>query len=122
MTTFTEVAHAAGFIISEANGQRSRQNVTLASGQVVKAGQVLGIITSGGKYSAYSNQNSDGTEVAKAISINAVDATAGDTTIAVIARDAEVNADELTYEAGSDSPTDDAAAVVDLASVHIIVR
>lgn len=121
MTTKTEVGHAAGFIISEANGNRSRDNVTLVSGQVVAAGEVLGIITSGGKYATYDNQASDGTQTAKAVSINAVDASAGDTVIAVISRSAEVNTDELVFS-GTSSPTDNAAGVVDLALVGIIAR
>lgn len=121
MTTFTETGHAGGFLMSEAAGQRSRENVTLASGQVVKAGEVLGKITSGGKYATYDNQASDGTQAAKAISLNDADATDGDLEIAVIARDAEVNGNELVYS-GVSSPTDDAAGVADLLAVGIIVR
>lgn len=120
MTTLTETGHAAGFILSEAMGQRSRENVTLVSGAVVLAGQVLGIITATGKYDKYDNQDSDGTEAAKAISINDADATDGDITIAVIARDAEVNGDELVYLTAS--PTDETAAATDLLAQGIIVR
>lgn len=120
MTTFTETGHACGFIISEASGDRSRDNVTLVSGAVVLAGQVLGVITSGGKYDKYDNQDSDGTQAAVAISLYDVDATAGDTVISVISRDAEVNGDELVYLTGS--PTDVTAAIADLKALGIIVR
>lgn len=121
MTTLTETGHAGGFILSEAPGQRSRENVTLASGQVVKAGEVLGIITSGGKYASHDNNASDGTQAAKAISINDVDATDGDTPIAVIRRDAEVNGYELVF--GDFSPAVVRSAVdADLLAVGIIVR
>lgn len=42
MTEKVETLHAAGFIISEANGNRSRDNGVLASGQNLAAGAVLG--------------------------------------------------------------------------------
>jgi len=45
----TETTHAGGFIISEANGNRSRENGTLNSGQNCVAGEVLGrIMTAAG--------------------------------------------------------------------------
>jgi hypothetical protein len=56
MTTFTEGRHAAEFVLSEAEGTRSRDNVTLHGGftgaDKLKPGTVLGKITSGGKYAA----------------------------------------------------------------------
>lgn len=44
MTTLTEGRHAGGFIASEAENHRSRSVLTLATGQSVKAGQVLGLV------------------------------------------------------------------------------
>lgn len=45
----TETTHAGGFIISEANGNRSRENGVLNSGQNCVAGEVLGrIMTAAG--------------------------------------------------------------------------
>ncbi|MBR2819836.1 MAG: head decoration protein [Reyranella sp.] len=44
MTTLTEGRHAGGFIASEAESHRSRSVLTLVTGQVVKAGQVLGLV------------------------------------------------------------------------------
>lgn len=119
MTALTEPRHAGEFILSEAEGQRSRETVTIASGHEVEAGTVLGKITSGGKYAPYANGLSDGTQVAYAVSINHVDATSADTPAAVIQRDAEVIAACLTI---AGSPGDIAAAKVDLAAVGIIVR
>ena len=42
MTELVEKLHAAGFMISEANGNRSRDNGILLSGQNLNAGAVLG--------------------------------------------------------------------------------
>lgn len=120
MTTFTEVPHNGSFIMSEAPGQRSRENVGLASGQNLPAGAVLGKISAGGKYTAYSNLASNGAQAAVAILINATDATDGDVQVAVIKRDAEVNYYQLNW--GVESPTETAAGVVDLAAKGIICR
>jgi hypothetical protein len=42
MVTKTEIGHAAGFICSEAAGDRSREKETMLSGQNLKAGAALG--------------------------------------------------------------------------------
>ncbi len=45
MSALTEGRHAGGFIVSEANGFRSRSVVSLAALAVVAAGQILGEVT-----------------------------------------------------------------------------
>jgi len=47
MTAFTEQKRPAQFIISESQGQRSRDRVTVASGQVLDVGAVVGKKTMG---------------------------------------------------------------------------
>jgi Bacteriophage lambda head decoration protein D len=42
MTTLTETLHAGAFIVSEANGNRSRAEITVALSQTLVAGQVIG--------------------------------------------------------------------------------
>ena len=118
MTTFTEGRRSGEFLISKAHGNRSMAEVTLTEGEVVQAGQVLGKVTSGGKYVAYNNGAGDGSQTAVAISLHAYDATDSDLQIAVVARDAEVIADALVYE----TDADEAAAIVDLAAVGIFAR
>ena len=117
----TETGHAGGFILSEANGKRSRENVTIVSGQNLKAGAVLGKITTGGKYAAYNNGASDGTQAAAAILIADCDASAADKAAAVIIRDAEVNKNELVYAVGQDQTAKD-ASIVDFAALGIFAR
>jgi len=48
MTTLTETLHAGGYIVSEANGALSREEITVAASQTLVPGQVLGRVASGG--------------------------------------------------------------------------
>lgn len=126
MTALTEARHAAEFIISEANGHRSRANVTILGGSggagVLPAGTVLGKLTSGGKYVASPATGSNGSQTAFAVLINAVDASDGDVEAAVIARDAEVNGKLLSFASSVDDDDKEAAKATQLAAVGIIVR
>lgn len=64
-------------ILYSAHGILKKGGV-IASGQVLATGTVLGLVTATGKWKAYNNANSDGTEVAAAILARAVDASGGD--------------------------------------------
>lgn len=109
MATLTEAAHAAEFILSEANGARSRDAGTLDTGDLA-AGTV--VEWSGSKLIAYTG----GSGGVAGILIYAADATDADVAVAYLARDAEVNGNLLTSGA-SDDATD-----ADLATLGIIVR
>lgn len=55
MPTLNETNHAGGFILSEANGNRSRRNGKLNAGQSLQAATVLGILLSVGAAVAGTN-------------------------------------------------------------------
>lgn len=61
MTTLTEGKYAGEFIISEANGQRSREAITILSGQNLVAGAVLGKITVGSASAVAGTNTGNGT-------------------------------------------------------------
>jgi hypothetical protein len=126
MTTFTEGRHAAEFVLSEAEGTRSRDTVTLYGGYTgagkLKPGTVLGKLTSGGKYVASPASGSDGSQTAIAVLIGWADVTDGDVEAAVISRDAEVNGNCLEYEATVDQDGEKTTKATQLAAVGIIVR
>jgi hypothetical protein len=122
MTTKTEGTHAVGFLVSEANGWRSREQIVIASGQNLVAGAVLGKVTSSGEYAAYDNAATDGSAGAAGILFDAVDASSAAKAGVAIVRDAEVNEAELVYDEDSDSTSDIAAAVVDLLALGILMR
>ena len=52
MTVFTEGRHTAEHILSEASGMRSRENITVLSGQDLAAGTVLGKVVTGSAVAA----------------------------------------------------------------------
>ena len=86
--------------------------ITSGAGSLA-AGTVLGRITTGGKYAAYDNGHSDGTEVARAILPFAVDATSADVDTTAYFH-GEFNEDALT---GIDD-----AGVLDLLGAGIYVK
>lgn len=116
MPTLTEGRHTAEFLLSEANGHRSRDTVVLSStAAALAAGTVLGKQTVGGEYVAYDETGTDdGRRVAAGILYaNAADS-AADQKVVVIVRDAEVKGDALTGI--------DANGIADLKALGIIVR
>lgn len=123
MASNTEGQHAGEFILSEGNGNISRENVTVtvpAAG--LPAGSVLGQVTSGGKYVEYDNAETDGRETAAAVLYNDFAAAdVGDQPAAVVARLAEVRRSDLKYKDGT-SAGDKTAAEAELLSSLIVVR
>lgn len=121
-TVFTEQEWPAEFLISEANGTLSRENVTLApqtSG--LKAGTVLGKITASGKYTEYDNAASDGSEVASAILLAETVESTVDQQVAVIDIQAEVQTSLLVWKTGL-SAGDKTAGLADLLTRFIKAR
>lgn len=117
----TESIPFGSFLLSEANGHRSRENVTIISGQKLVAGAVVGKITASSKFTEYDNGASDGSQAAAGILLGAVDASDGDMPGVLIARDAEVKKDTLTWKSGADDTAKN-AGIADLAALGIIVR
>lgn len=114
MAILEEAIRAGEFLLSEGDGTISRETITVASGQNLKAGTVLGVITASGKYAAYADANTDGTEVAAGILYSDVDASSADKAGVAVVRMAEVDGSILTGL--------DANGQVDLANLLVIVR
>ncbi len=117
----TESTRPGEFIIAEANGSISREAVTIVSGQNLVAGTVVGKITASGKYTAYDDDNADGSQTAAGILYAAVDASGGDKAGVIIARHAEVIDAQLVWAATNDAG-DKTAGKADLAALDIILR
>lgn len=122
MPTLNESNYPGEVLLSHAPGTLSFDKATLASGQNLKAGTVLGKLTSGGHLAAYDNDASDGTQTAVAILYADTDASAAATPCTVIARLAEVASSKLVWGAAVTTTPEKTAAYVDLAALHIIAR
>lgn len=120
MSSLTEGAHAGEFIVSEANGARSREAITVVDGQTLVAGEVVGVVTASGKYAVYNNAAADGTEVAAGILFDAVTASGADESGVVIVRDAEVRASDLDW--GANDAGGITAGTADLLALGIVLR
>lgn len=122
MAILTEGEHRGGYLVSEANGSRSRGTGIVLAGEIIVAGQVVGIVTASGKFAHYDAAATDGTEVVAGISYNNVDATDADFDGAVFSvRDSEANGKELTYQTGADAAAI-ATTNTGLKALGIIVR
>lgn len=120
MATLTESRHAGEFIISEANGHRSRETVTVAVGNNLHAGHVVGKLTAGG-YAEYDPAAEDGSQTPAGILFAPINAADSAQTGVILARDCEVTGADLTFfEGASEAQIETAAAA--LAELGIIVR
>lgn len=128
MTVKTEGRHAAEFLLSEAAGNRSRDNVTVKQGQKLVAGQAFQLDGNGKAVALTGTLDSQGdlATPAAGIVLYGVDASAtgsnADTPASAIARDAEVNDNLLTYPTESSAGGEKAATVASLKALGIIVR
>ncbi len=117
MSIKTEGVHAGEFLLSEANGTRSREEITLAATAVdLPAGQLLGKLTASGLYAAYDPEAdpADGSETATAILWAPAGASTEPQRSVGIVRDAEVIERLLTGL--------DAAGETDLLDQGIVIR
>lgn len=112
----TEGMHTAEYLLAEGNGTISReQGVLAASASALKAGTLLGRVTTSGELNAYSNADST-TGLGTCVGIlyaNAADKTTTQK-VTYTARHAEVMGSALT---GLDEP-----GRADLAALQIVVR
>lgn len=122
-TILNDNVRTGDYILTEANGTRSRDNIKIASGSgVVNPGRVLGKIAASGKYKPHDPAANDGSQVAAAINYTRVDATDGDVVTPAHVRDCEVKGGCLSYHAATDTDAEKAAVHAALAANGIVVR
>jgi len=121
MTTLTETSHPGEFIVSEANGHRSRETVTIATGADLKPCTVLGKVTASGKYVQFNQDGADGSENAAGILYGDALAASADAEAVAVVRDAEVRGSDLIWPDDID-PAEQTAAEGELAALGIIIR
>jgi hypothetical protein len=118
----TETPHSAEFVLSEASGHGSRDNVTIAIGDSVKVGQTLKITTPATISAlAIATGNVTTDVAADAIALYAVPVSTVAQNVAVISRNAEVNGN-LLYWPGTITATDKNNIAKALAVHNIMAR
>lgn len=121
MVTLTETTHANEGLISEANNERSREAVTVISGEDLGSMAVIGVITASGKVTELAPAAGDGSEAAAGVMYDAVDASSADAPGVIYARDCELSADLIAWPSGITAPQQ-AAATAELKALGIILR
>ncbi|NTF32312.1 head decoration protein [Rhizobium skierniewicense] len=123
MVVLTEnLRRTAHYLVSEADGFRSRDVGLIASGSgEVEAGAVLGRITASKKFVPLAPAASDGSQNAVAILFESCDATSKDVRRTITARDAEVQAAVLVWANGV-TDSQKTAALAQLAALGIAAR
>ena len=107
----------------EVNPNYTREVVTLLAGMPYPVGSVLGKITASGKYTLSPATGADGSQVATAVLLYAVDATLADATGIVVARGpAIVSRAGLAYDATVDDGAKITTKIGQLAAAGIIAR
>lgn len=119
MTILTQGIQTGEFLLSEGEGMRSRDQitVTIAGAVALPSGTVLGKITATGKYLAHNVGNADGSQVAAAVLYNPLPGVNGDYKATGYMRTCEVIGNRLN---GGTTPS--AAVIAALLALGIVVR
>ncbi|SFC84570.1 Bacteriophage lambda head decoration protein D [Pseudomonas citronellolis] len=120
MPVLYETRRAGDFVLSEANGNLSRESIVIDSG-VHLPGTVLGKVTATGKFVALAPAATDGSQTAAAVLRARADATDGDVNAVGYVRLAEVRADLLVWPAGI-ADEDKTEALQALAGAFLVAR
>lgn len=122
MPSITEPKNLGDLLKYEAPNLYSRDRVTVASGQTLALGTVVGVVTATSKLKALDPAATDGTEIARGVIANDVDAALADRDDGLlIARHALVARNALVWPSGITAELK-AAAESQLKAIGILVR
>jgi hypothetical protein len=123
MPVLTEPPSMGDVLKYEVNPNYTREVITLLQGLPYPVGSVLGKITASGKYTLSPATGADGSQVANAVLLYAVDATLADATGIVVARGPTiVSRAGLAYEGTVNDAAKITAKIAQLAAVGIVAR
>lgn len=122
VTKLTQGRRPADFILTEANGQRSREAALILNPNQVEIGEVLEVVAETSDVAVnYKPLGADPSKAAAIAIYNAATSSGDDKEIAIIARDAEVNGKQIQWPSGY-TAGQKRAGIRALADVGIIVR
>ena len=123
MPVLTEPPSMGDVLKYEVNPNYTREVITLLQGLPYPVGSVLGKITASGKYTLSPATGADGSQVASAVLLYAVDATLADAVGIVVARGPSiVSRAGLAYDATVDDGAKITTKLGQLAAIGIIAR
>lgn len=121
-TVFTESMNLGDLLKYEAPNLYSRDRVTVAAGQNLPLGAVIGMVTATGKVKQIDPSATDGTQVAAGVLMQACDAALAERTDGlVVARHAIVSDHALQWPTGI-TTGEQQAAIAQLKSLGVLVR
>jgi hypothetical protein len=121
-TVFTESMNLGDLLKYEAPNLYSRDRVTVASGQNLPLGAVVGMVTATGKVKQIDPSATDGTQLAAGVLMQACDAALAERTDGlIVARHAIVSDHALQWPTGI-TTGEQQAAVAQLKSLGVLVR
>jgi len=121
-TVFTESMNLGDLLKYEAPNLYSRDRVTVASGQNLPLGAVVGMVTATGKVKQIDPSATDGTQLAAGVRMQACDAALAERTDGlIVARHAIVSDHALQWPTGI-TTGEQQAAVAQLKSLGVLVR
>jgi hypothetical protein len=121
-TVFTESMNLGDLLKYEAPNLYSRDRVTVAAGQNLPLGAVVGVVTATGKVKQIDPSATDGTQVAAGVLMQACDAALAERTDGlIVARHAIVSDHALQWPTGI-TTGEQQAAIAQLKSLGVLVR
>jgi hypothetical protein len=121
-TVFTESMNLGDLLKYEAPNLYSRDRVTVAAGQNLPLGAVIGVVTATGKVKQIDPSATDGTQVAAGVLMQACDAALAERADGlIVARHAIVSEHALQWPTGI-TTGEQQAAVAQLKSLGVLVR
>ena len=123
MPTLTQAPSQADVVKFQIDPNYTNEAITLLLGTNYKAGSVLGKITATGKYKLATGAGADGAQIASAVLLNPVDATAADATGVILARGpAIVSKAALVFDVSVNTVPLTATKWAELTTVGIVPR
>ena len=119
---FTEGLNLGDLLKYEAPNLYSRDQVTVAAGQILALGAVVGVITASAKVKVVDPSASDGSEVAAGVLIQAVDANLADRDDGLIAARHAIVADHALVWPTGITVAEKKSASAQLKALGILVR
>lgn len=122
MPTFTEPLNLGDLLKYEAPNLYSRDRITVASGQNLLLGAVLGIVTASGKYKQLDPSTDDGSQVAAGVLLQGCDASLLERDDGLVVARHAIVADHALQWPEAITAAEKALAIAQLKALGVLIR